>query len=181
MAASLEGDIALKFLIAALLVGSLGKVAFAAGVDYSSYELTESQLQLLDRLKERGFTEEQLRKAAETFEKSNRPQPEVYIPEHTWEELLLVTEWAKGGAYLGFAHDAGLEFDREAYLEDCPNVALFQFGKASGTEFLRSDVMTGYYNTAYMLGLLQAKLSKEEFRQRYLELIEQTPFAKYLR
>ena len=151
-----------------------------AEVDYSSYELTEAQLALLERLEERGFSDVQLIQSAETFERSNQPASEPYIPPHTIEELRLVAQWAEGGAYLTFARDAGVEFDRDAFLADCPNVALFNFGKASGTEFLRGDVMLGYYNTAYMLNMILVKSSKEEFRKKYLELISKTEFAKYI-
>lgn len=169
----------MKAILAVVLLGISGGSLYAQ-VDYSGYDLTEAQLALLDRLEQRGFTDEQLINAAETFERSNQPQPETYIPPHTPEELDLVYQWAKGGAYLTFARDAGVEFDRDAFLADCPNVALFQFGKASGTEFLSRDVMLGYYNTAYMLNMLLVKSTKEEFQKKYMELISKTEFAKYI-
>ncbi len=165
----------------AILIAALwGSLAWASQIDYSKYELSELQLDLLERFeKNHGFSEEQLIKAAEAFHKSNQPKIPTYIPPHTMEELSAVIQWAAGGAYLDFARDAGVGFDREAYLADCPNVALFQFGKASGTEFLRADVMTAYYNTAYALTRALSR-DRESFRDAYLESIMKTEFSKYL-
>lgn len=162
------------FLLALVLLPSL---CFA--LDYSEFNLTEQQLNLLDRLEQRGFTEEQLLNAAATFERQNNRRP-TYIPAHTRADLEAVSHWAQGGAFASFADFAGVEFSTDAYKADCPNWELFNFGRATGAEHLRFDILAQTYSLAGSLQMMYAH-HPETFSEEYLKLARERGFLKYLK
>lgn len=150
--------------------------------DFKDYQLTEDQIELLKRLESRGFTEEQLIGAAGAFMKANQPQDRTYIPPHTKADLEAVTVWAEGRAFGIFAQRAGFHFDWVAYEMDCPHPSLFNFGQNTGLEFLDQDVTSLFLNMDYGLRIAWVKSQgqQEIFRAMYLDLLEGTPFFKYL-
>lgn len=147
-------------------------------VDFSKYTLTAKQIELIERLEKRGFSDAELSKLAQSFERSNT-RPAVYVPKHTPADLEAVSAWAEGGAFASFAVDANIKFDRAAYFRDCPNWALFNFGRANATEHLGVDVLWKFTNTLVNLNSALVK-RRASFRQEYLEYIRPTEFAKYV-
>lgn len=105
---------------------------------------------------------------------------EDYIPPHTEQDLFDVQEWAGGGAFAIFAKDAGYNFDRETYIADCPNWAIFGFGKALGPVCTQNvDLLSRYISLAFVM---ERKLEKdpEEFPEYYYEMAKKYGFDIYL-
>lgn len=149
-------------------------------LDYSDYDLTELQLNLLKRLEVRGYSEEKLYKFAGIFEReNNKIERDVYIPPHTQQELIDTEKWAAGGAFLSFAKDAGLKFDREEYIADCPNWAIFGFQKAHAREYIDFNIMRSFDNTVFELDF-HLRENPTNFKAKYLELIKKRGFYKYI-
>lgn len=162
-----------------LILSSLVLMSSTAwgGVDFSQYELTAEQLDLVQRLEKRGVADEILVKFINSLNAEKAPS--IFIPPHTAEDLEAVTVWAEGGAYRSFAKDAGIEFDFHAYMKDCPDLALFGFGRTTGIQYLRNDVLQIFSNTVFKLNaILLANPSR--FREAYLQEIQGTQFAKYV-
>jgi hypothetical protein len=152
----------------------------ALALDYSSYDLTELQLDLLKRFEDKGFSEEKLYRFASIFERSNHKidVPE-YIPPHTKQELYDTEMWAAGGAFFSFAESVGVIFDKDQYIKDCPNWAIFGFLKATAREHIDYDIMKTYTNTMFELDHAKRK-DPEVFRSKYLKLAEKRGFLKYM-
>lgn len=157
-----------------------GSMAFAA-IDLSRYQLTEEQQALIRRLEARGVAQDVIEKFAETLSRRNtQPAPQgPHIPEHTLEDLIQVAAWAEGGAFYAFAQYAGVKFDQPAYMADCPNAPLFYFGKATGTEFLRLDVMNRYFSVVHGLQVAYGK-DPQNFRATFLRAAQVSNMTKYL-
>lgn len=155
-----------------------------AQIDISSYELKENQIEILRKFEAKGkYTDEWLHKFAQAMHNQNireRNQRTAWVPTYTEEELWQTVEWARGGAFAAYAEFAGYKFDGEAYRADCPNVGLFRFGRASGTEFIPVDVAREAFNQSYFL---QARLikDKENFAQIFWEEAQRYGFDKYLK
>ena len=84
---------------------------------------------------------------------------ESYVPPHTLEDLQDVSVWATGGAFYFYAEEAGYCFDRVAYNNDNPYLALFNFGRATGTSCLNIDVLRGYTSMAWVFQNLINKMN----------------------
>lgn len=148
-------------------------------VDYSAYELTELQLNLLERLEKKGYPEETLHRFAGVFHRSNtQPKHEEYIPPHTEQDLEDTQKWAAGSAFFNYQKQAGVSFNREQYVADCPNWALFGFLKATGNHYIDINILRDAINTQFSLDYLFRTSSN--FRKDYLELAEEKGFFKYI-
>jgi len=151
-------------------------------IDFNEYQLTEVQLDLLIRMEKKDkYPEATLINMAEAFQRHNlKPQRDEYIPPYTEDELWTTMHWAKGGAFASYAEFAGFSFDGESYRADCPNVGLFRFARATGTEFIKHDILKDVINVSYYL---QQKYSKnpENFREIFIEEAKKEGFFQYLR
>ena len=173
-----------KRLLTALILGMMAQAH--AAVDLSQYNLKPHQITLLKKLEAKGYSDEKIKNMAENFQNYNvngsRARDE-YIPPHTWQELMDVTDWAAGASFSNFARYAEVEFDNEAYRNDCPNWALFNFGRATGTEYIKIDVFTKAMNLSYAL---QQYYSRDEskdkfnFKKEYFRLLKEYNFEQYL-
>jgi hypothetical protein len=150
-----------------------------ADINVDDYDLTESQRELVQRLIERGLEEHLILKLIENMQRGP-VRPTVYIPEHTEEELRKIVIWAEGGAFNAFASYAGVEFQAERYMNDCPNWPIFNFGRATATAHISIDVLRLFNGRIFQLENLRVTLSQEEFRESYLNLIKDTPHYQYL-
>ncbi len=155
-----------------------------ANIDLSGYSLKENQIKILRDFEAKGkYSEDWLYQLAEAMHNNNRREAQrqnMYIPSYTQDELEATLAWARGGAFSAYADFAGFSFDGESYRADCPNVALFRFGRASGTEFIPVDVMRDATNTAYHLQQLYIK-DKENFGVSFMELAKKYGMARYLK
>lgn len=165
-------------MIARLFLLVLLSASSAFAFDSSSYDLTDLQKAYLEKMSAEGRSESEIAKLAAAFERGNHPV-EVYIPPYAKGDIEAVTRWAVGSAYFSFARYAGVEFDREAYMADCPNLPLFGFGLYTGTTYLRADVLAQNLNMAWYLSYLLNQ-DKDGFREQYLRLIKASEFYKYL-
>jgi hypothetical protein len=165
-----------SYILALLLCSS----SYASETHWTdSYQLTPTQVQLLLRWeKEQKFDHVKLLSFAESYEKYNL-KPKPYVPPHTHQELIEVSEWAAGNAFSFFAKYAGYSFDSEAYKADCPSWILFNFGYSTGTEYFRVDVLLIYLNTFSSLQMMYAH-HPETFAQKFLELAQVRGFDQYL-
>lgn len=155
-----------------------------AALDFSSYDLNSNQVRLLEKMETSGkYTEEYILNLAQTMHDARvNPQRNTrseYIPPYTEQELEDTIEWARGGAFAAYASYAGMKFIGEDYRADCPNVALFNFGRATGTEFIKRDILKEAINMSHFLQVNFAK-DKENFPQFFLEQARKYGFAKYL-
>ncbi len=166
-----------------LLLSLLLSVAAFAEIDLSGYNLTSIQIENIRKLEATGkYTEEFLFSFARAAQNHNIAQDRranMYIPPHTAEELTATIAWARGGAFAAFADYAGFRFLGEAYRADCPNVGLFRFGQATGTEFIRQDVMREAINQSHALQILFSR-DRENFRQAFYEEAVRFGFDIYL-
>lgn len=150
-------------------------------IDLSHYTLTETQINLLYRFEEKGYSDDKLEEFASKFHSYNiRTSRDQYIPPHTPELLDRVTQWAKGGAIYSFVSYTSYTMDIEAYQADCPDWAVFNFGKATGAEYLKRDILHGVINTNAQLQFLYAK-DKENFEAAFIEVAKSEGFFKYLK
>lgn len=169
----------LKAIIFALVIS----LSLFAEIDISSYELTSSQIEILRNLEAKNkFTDEWLLNFAKAMHNSNiqrEARANMYIPPYTPQELDDTILWARGGAFAAYAQFAGMTFDGVAYRDDCPNVGLFRFGKATGTEFIKIDVLKDAMNQSFYFQQTFAN-DKENFKEKYLEQAQYWGFLKYL-
>jgi hypothetical protein len=170
-----RGATAMRAMIFAAMM-SIASVSW--GFDASSLDLTPGQIQALETLKARGFTDEQLQKAAEAMQRHNK-RPAVYVPEHTAQDLILVAYWAQGGAFASFADFAGMKFLAEPYKAACPNREIFNFGRATGKQYFHIDILDQAYRLASALQIMLAT-DREGFRDRYLKMAKEKGFLQYL-
>lgn len=152
-----------------------------AAIDFDQYQLTQVQLDLLISMEKKGkYPESTLIKMAESFQRHNlKPQRDVYIPPYTEDELWATLRWAKGGAFASFADYAGFSFDGESYRADCPNVGLFRFARATGTEFIKFDIMKDAINVSYFLQQRYAR-DPENFKEVFITEAKKQGFFQYL-
>jgi hypothetical protein len=129
---------------------------------------------------DRGIEDHLILKLIENMLRGDQ-RPSVYIPEHTALELRQVVIWAEGGAFNAFARYAGIDFDLQTYLNDCPNMAIFNFGRATATAHLSTDVLQLFNGRLHQLELLRARQTPDEFRESYLRLIKNTSHYQYIR
>ncbi len=143
------------------------------------YELTSVQRETLSRWTiEEKFPNSFLHKTALAFQNWNQKQ-EVYIPEHTSQDIQDVIVWAEGLAFATYAARAGYTFDQAAYEQDCPNLAIYNFGYATETMYLNEDVLQKAISTTTFL-IFAAADSSANFSQIYFEKAEEAGFSKYL-
>lgn len=165
-----------------VIIVSLNTSVFAA-IDLSSFDLTQKQVEIFRKLEAKGKHSEEwllnLAKAMHNHNIQEQRRRDIYIPPYTQQELEETLAWARGGAFSAFADYAGYRFDGESYRADCPNVGLFRFGRASGTEFIPVDVMRDASNTAFQLQQLLIK-DKAGFPQAFIELAREYKMDKYL-
>jgi hypothetical protein len=169
----------IRRLLFTMILALMPALSAHAAIDYGRYpELSPKDVELCQRLEARGIPEATI---VDYIEKliASRQRPPMYIPPHTTADLNALTVWAVGGAFASFASNAGVEFDRVAYLADCPNRALFNFALATGQTYLNQDVTIAYVNMVYRL-TRDLSRSPATFHDRYLETIKETPFAKYV-
>lgn len=168
------------FLLTVLFLCST--TAFAE-IDLISYNLTPSQIEIIRKFEASGkYTEEFLTGFARAAQNHNIAQDRranMYIPPYTSAELTATIAWARGGAFAAFADFAGYRFLGEAYRNDCPNVGLFRFGQASGTEYIPQDVMREAINQSHMLQSLYSR-DPENFRQAFYDEAVRFGFDIYL-
>jgi len=161
---------------------ALFNLSALASIDFTQFDLKPIQFELLERMQNRGkYTEENLLKMARSFEKANQNENRrsEYIPPHDQQMLEDINQWAKGGAFSAFASNAGVEFLATPYKEDCPSWAVFNFGRATGSEFLKYDILRGAINISTELQYHYAN-DRENFRANYLKVAEREQFLKYL-
>lgn len=110
-------------------------------------------------------------------------------PDHNWQDLMNVTDWAAGAAFATFSKMAGYQFDVVKYNEDNPHPALFYYGRATATTCLPIDVLSGFMRTfsglqIYYSQAVQAGGSDYEiqikFRKKFQEMAELLGFDIYL-
>lgn len=100
---------------------------------------------------------------------------ENYVPPHTFQDLQEVKAWATGGAFYFYAKQAGYSFNKKAYNEDNPYLALFNFGRATGTTCLEIDVLNGYISMSWAFQSLTIKMNdpdvtmEKTFQEIYTE------------
>lgn len=160
--------------------------SFASDMSWlSNYNLTEQQVGLLTRWSnEEKFTQAELEKIAASFHKHNL-KPKPYVPPHTNQQLLDVTQWAEGGAFAVFAQYAGFTFDNKTYNEACFNNEtfncreIFNFGYATGKAYFKYDVLDGYFRIFNNLQFMYSH-SPETFSEKYLALAKSRGFDIYL-
>lgn len=160
----------------------LAFITAQAALDFSSFELNSNQIRLLQKMEASGkYTDEHILDLAERMHnaQTNPPVSSEYIPPHTEQELDDTIEWARGGAFAAYASFANMKFLGEEYRADCPNVALFNFGRATGTEFLKRDILKEAINMSHFLQVNFAR-DKENFQQFFIEEARKYGFAKYL-
>lgn len=158
--------------------------AFGA-IDFDQFKLKPIQRDLLVRMQEKDkYTEETLLKMAKAFERANANESNrrEYIPPHDAELLADVNHWAKGGAFSSYASYANIKFLADPYKEDCPSWAIFNFGRATGVEFLRYDILRGAINISSELQMHYSRHVNdiEKYREAYLKVAEREGFMQYL-
>jgi hypothetical protein len=154
-----------------------------AEVDLTEFDLTPSQTEIIRRFEATGkYTDEFIINFARASHNHNITQARRanrYIPPYTAEELTATIAWARGGAFASYASFAGYRFLGESYRADCPNVGLFRFGQASGTEFIPQDVMREAINQSHALQTLFSK-DPEKFREAFYNEAVRWGFHIYL-
>jgi hypothetical protein len=151
----------------------------ALAFDYNEWsDLTEVQIASIKKMEARGVKESTLIAVAKASRKRNNRHRE-YIPPHTQEELIQVQFWAQGDALLPFAELLGYTFDKKTYKEDCPNWAIFGFGKATATQYIKIDVLSLHSKLQYALHIYFTQ-HPETFEGRFLKIAEELDMMKYL-
>jgi hypothetical protein len=163
---------------AMIFVAMMSVASVSWAFDASAFDLKPNQVELLEKLKARGFTDEQLQRAAEAMNRHNQRRP-VYVPNHTAQDLILVADWAQGGAFASFAHFAGMKFLAEPYKAACPSWEIFNFGRATGKQYFHIDILDQAYRLASTLQIMLAT-DREGFRDRYLKIAKDKGFLQYL-
>lgn len=169
-----------KLILSLVLLTS--SMAFAQ-VDLTPFNLKPSQIEIIRKFEASGkYTEEFLlnfAKAAHNQNLADERRANTYIPPYTKEELEATIKWARGGAFAAFADYAGYRFLGEEYRADCPNVGLFRFGRATGTEFIPQDVMREAINESYALQSYFAN-HRDQFAELFYKEAVEFGFDIYL-
>lgn len=111
---------------------------------------------------------------------------EAYVPPYTLDLLQEINLWGFGGALSVHARNAGVEFDSQSFMEDCPNLAVFNFGRATATSCLEVDILNGYASGVWVLDNYWRKSLDEEarepvnFQEVYLEKAEEWGLLQYV-
>jgi hypothetical protein len=174
----------MKHCLIAILALLIFKSAFAK-VDFNQFDLHPHQLGLLLKLEAKGKDDDYLFKIAKGFHlynttgSSSEETQSEYIPPHTEEQLVAVKQWAKGGGFSAYLRYTNLEFDFKTYQDDCPNWAIFNFGRATGTEYIKLDLLMGAINITSELQYLYSK-DPGNFEVAYLKVAKREGFLKYL-
>ncbi len=154
-----------------------------AEIDITPYNLSSAQVEILRNMEaKKKFSDEWLQNFAMAMHNSNlqrERQANTYIPPYTQQELEDTIVWARGGAFSAFAQYADMTFDGESYREDCPNVGLFRFARASGTEYIPVDIMREAINQSFYLQHIFSS-DKENFKKKFLEEAQKYDMLKYL-
>lgn len=169
-------------LIAAIAWASLPS-AFAK-IDLTPYRLTPSQIETIRKFEAKGYDDDFIRRLAEAMQKHNEQNRDpVYIPPHTPEDIRAVTDWAGIGPFYDLVQHTRYEFDLKRYQEDCPSWALFNFGRATGTQYLKADVLNKAINSAYALHrayALDPSAGKTDFQTTFDRLADHYGARPYL-
>lgn len=169
----------MKQLLALFIIFSLSYPVFGM-IDLDQFDLTDKQISLLYKFEDKGWSEEKLSQLAKAMHNHNIRQRRVeYVPPHDMRLLLDVKNWASAAAFFNFAKYTRFEMNKKKYHEDCPSWAVFNFGRATGTQHFRIDILDGVIN---MNHALQTKLinNPEEFEAYFLELATSLGFDKYI-
>ncbi len=111
---------------------------------------------------------------------------ESYVPEYTIDLLQEIDHWSMGGAFSSHARNAGVRFDSEAFIADCPDRAVFNFGRATATNCLEVDVLRGFASAIWVLDNYYRQSLDENsdnpvnFQEVYLEKAEEWGFLQYV-
>ena len=111
---------------------------------------------------------------------------ENYVPPYDLQLLDDVKAWAMGGAFAINAKRAEVAFDKKAYLEEVPYMAIFNFGRATGTSCLEVDILGSYVSMVWVFDNYFIKILKSEdipeksFKEFYLEQAEKYGFDRYI-
>lgn len=165
--------IAVLFITALLL-----PIQSFADMDLAAYDLNQKQVELIRKLEAKGTDPTVLKGFAEALQRDNQKK-QMYIPPYTQEDLYGVTDWAVGAVFRIHAENAGYVFDYQAYMADCPNIAIFNFGRATGMTVLNHDVLAKFINVLYAMDLAHAR-DPENFVAYYKNALENSEFKKYL-
>jgi len=172
----------MKYIIVVMFMSLI--VSLRAQIDLSSYQLTENQIKLVRKMESmpERFSSTRIMELVLSMHESNvnpTPQRQEYIPPHTQQELDETVKWAGGGAFAAYAELAGMKFLNEEYKADCPNWAIFNFGRATGTQFLKVDVISRALSYSHVLQQKYAK-DRENFPDFFRKLARDAGFIKYL-
>jgi hypothetical protein len=155
-----------------------------ATIGFSQFDLKPHQLRLLKKQESLGKGDAYLLSMARGFvlynttgNSSEHPEQE-YIPPHSLEDLMAIQQWAKGAALFSFLEYTEFEFLGEVYRSDCPNWALFNFGRATGTIYLKLDVLQITISLTHELQQLYLN-DPEIFNKKYKEIIVREGFRAY--
>jgi hypothetical protein len=153
----------------------------AALSDLNQYDLTAEQRQLVERLIDRGLDESLIIKLIDNIirQRQDDERRAAYIPPHTPHELDDLTRWTEGGAFNSFSRQAGVAFDGQVYMADCPNLPLFNYARATNSTHLGRDVMQLFNGRVHQLQVMLSR-DPESFQDNYLRLIKGTRFEKYI-
>ncbi len=170
----------MKQLLALFIIFNLSYPVFGM-INLDQFDLTDKQISLLYKFEDKGWGEEKLSQLAKAMHNHNIRQRRVeYVPPHDMRLLLDVRKWASAAAFFNFVKYTRFEMNKDQYLKDCPSWEVFNFGRATGTQYFRIDVLEGVYN---MNDALQTKLVNhpEDFENYFLELATSLGFDKYIR
>ncbi len=159
-----------------------------AEVNLFHYNLTPEQIKIIRKLEAKGtVSEETLIKLAKASQKHNEKKNE-YVPEHTFEQLEQVRDWAVGSIFQSYTKELDLNFDGKAYMESYPvrlesgepNMALFNFGLATGDEYFEIDIMTLSLSLQSTLAQAKQGMSSLEFKDFFIELAKAHHMYKFI-
>jgi hypothetical protein len=107
-----------------------------------------------------------------------------YVPPHSMEDLYELREWVTGGAFNVYAQHTSWEWDQQAYLNDNPYRALFNFGLATGGSCLFVDIFQIYLGADHVLRQAlrnsQSPEAQETFDQAYMRWAEHYGLEQYI-
>jgi predicted ATPase with chaperone activity len=158
-----------------------------AQLDLTAFKLTLKQIAIIRDLEAKGhLSDEVLLKLAYASQKHNEKK-EVYVPEHTNEQLELVQKWAVGGVFQRYANQVGVHFDDETYLKSYPIykngqpfMAIFNFGFITGAEYFEIDIIIAAISVESVLSHSSYTMSASDFKDYYLSLAETYDMKKFL-
>lgn len=171
--------IQIRQMVIGFILTFLTGVPAVAQPDYSGLVLTESQKNILAKFEERGMSDEKLLVVANSFHQSNTKTGPIERPSYSFHEMITVAQWARGGAISAFAEQAGYTFDQKGYMAECPNIALFNFGRATGTAYMPIDVLIYFNRDMYGLERTYGQ-ERAKFIPLFLAMAKESKMEKYL-